>query len=117
MSDSSIRAKAGGVRWHPFATSAALVADARHDRRVDRLILCCRRARHAAKPELQNGQKPKKQTQANYRPARHTYHRGAENTVRTLFDQVFTRTTSALTAAQRGRQLLGSLIGAMSAVP
>jgi 6-phosphogluconolactonase len=29
MSDPSIRAKAGGTRWHPFATSAALIADAR----------------------------------------------------------------------------------------
>lgn len=29
MNDPSIRAKAGGVRWHPFATSSALVADAR----------------------------------------------------------------------------------------
>ena len=29
MSDPSIRAQAGGTRWHPFATSAALIADAR----------------------------------------------------------------------------------------
>jgi 6-phosphogluconolactonase len=29
MSDPSNRATAGGTRWHPFATSAALVADAR----------------------------------------------------------------------------------------
>ncbi|MET0230095.1 MAG: 6-phosphogluconolactonase [Rhodanobacteraceae bacterium] len=30
MSDASSRAKAGGTRWHPFATSAALIADARN---------------------------------------------------------------------------------------
>jgi 6-phosphogluconolactonase len=29
MNDPSIRSQAGGTRWHPFATSTALVADAR----------------------------------------------------------------------------------------